>query len=76
MNGRIGRLRAALDGLGAGTFLVSNPVDIFYLTGFESSNAILIVDGDQLRVLTDYRYMQAARELPPVPAAPGGNSAP
>jgi len=63
VNGRIGRLRAALDGLGAGTFLVSNPVDIFYLTGFESSNAILIVDGDQLRVLTDYRYMQAAREL-------------
>ncbi|MGH3058031.1 MAG: aminopeptidase P family N-terminal domain-containing protein, partial [Gaiellaceae bacterium] len=35
MNERIERLRSGLDGLEAATFLVTNPVNVRYLTGFD-----------------------------------------
>jgi Xaa-Pro aminopeptidase len=43
--------------------LVTNPVNLTYLTGFESSNAALIVERDRVRLLTDFRYIQQAREV-------------
>ena len=43
MTSRVDRLRGELDGLGAASFLVSNPVNVRYLTGFESSNAFVLV---------------------------------
>jgi Xaa-Pro aminopeptidase len=61
MNERIERLRAALDGLGAVTFLVTNPVNVRYLTGFESSNAFVLVRREDVVLLTDGRYIEAAR---------------
>ena len=63
MNERIERLRAELGDLGAGTFLVTNSVNVRYLTGFDSSNAALLVSGDRLVVATDGRYVEAARGL-------------
>ena len=48
MNERIERLRGELGGLGAATFLVTNSVNVRYLTGFDSSNAALLVSGDRL----------------------------
>ena len=57
---RRSRLRAALDGLGAGSFLVTKPVNVRYLTGFESSNAALVVGRDRLVLATDGRYVEAA----------------
>jgi Xaa-Pro aminopeptidase len=63
MNPRVERLRAGLDSLGAASFLVTRPVNVRYLTGFESSNAALAVGADRLVLATDGRYVEAAREL-------------
>ena len=51
MNERIERLRGELGGLGAATFLVTNSVNVRYLTGFDSSNAALLVSGDRGRTV-------------------------
>jgi Xaa-Pro aminopeptidase len=50
-----------LEGLGAKSFLVSSPVNVRYLTGFESSNAFALVKANQVLLLTDGRYIEAAR---------------
>jgi Xaa-Pro aminopeptidase len=63
VNDRIERLRGGLDGLGAATFLVTNPVNVRYLTGFDSSNAALLVARDRVLLATDGRYVEAARRL-------------
>ena len=46
--------------------LVSAPVNVVYLTGFESSNAVLLVEPDRVRLFTDFRYAERAREVPGV----------
>jgi Xaa-Pro aminopeptidase len=38
-------------------------VNVFYLTGFESSNAALLVDDERAVLFTDFRYAERAREL-------------
>ena len=63
MSDRIARLRAALPELGARSFLVTRPVNLRYLTGFESSNAALAVSSGRLVVATDGRYLESARSL-------------
>jgi Xaa-Pro aminopeptidase len=68
MNARIERLRAELDGLGAATFLVTKPVNVGYLVGFESSNPALLVGRDRLVLATDGRYVEAASALEGVEA--------
>jgi Xaa-Pro aminopeptidase len=60
---RVERLRALLDGLGAESFLVTQPVNILYLTGFDSSNAALVVGRDRVVVATDGRYVEAAKDV-------------
>jgi Xaa-Pro aminopeptidase len=62
-NGRVDALRAELETVGAATFLVSTPVNVEYLTGFASSNAAVLVSRDRLVLLTDGRYIEAARSL-------------
>jgi len=56
---RLRRLRGSLDV----PLLVSNPVNIRYLTGFESSNAALLVGLDDVRLFADFRYANAARAV-------------
>ncbi len=68
MNERIDRLRGLLAELGAGSFLVTKPVNIRYLTGFESTNAALAVGRDRLVVATDGRYFESAEALAGVEA--------
>ena len=63
MNGRIERLRGELQRLEVASFLVSNPVNVRYLTGFESSNAFVFVQHDEVMLMTDGRYAQAARAV-------------
>ena len=63
MSTRLDRLRSELDVLGVESFLVTNPVNIQYLTGVESSNAAVIVTRDRTMIATDYRYIEAARAL-------------
>lgn len=58
--GRLGRLAALLEQ----PLLVSYPVNVRYLTGFESSNSAVLVDPDGAATLfTDFRYAEAAREV-------------
>ena len=48
---------------GAESFLVSNPINIFYLTGFKSSRIYLLLTKGETFVFTDFRYEEAARAL-------------
>jgi Xaa-Pro aminopeptidase len=59
VNARVERLRAALEE----PLLVTNPVSVRYLSGFKSSNAALLVDGDRVRLFADFRYAEAARAV-------------
>ena len=56
---RIDRLRELLEE----PLLVSAPVNVLYLTGFESSNAAVLVEPDRVRIFTDFRYAERAREV-------------
>jgi Xaa-Pro aminopeptidase len=62
---RLDALRSQLDE----RLLVTSLVNIRYLTGFEASNAALLVDPEgPARLYTDFRYIEAAREVPGVEA--------
>jgi Xaa-Pro aminopeptidase len=65
---RIDRLRARLEPLAAAAFLVTAPVNVRYLTGFESSNAAVLVTPDDTLLFTDGRYIEAARAVTGVDA--------
>jgi Xaa-Pro aminopeptidase len=56
---RIGRLRGLLEE----PLLVTNLVNVLYLTGFDSSNAALFVEPDRVRLFTDFRYIEAAQAI-------------
>ena len=56
---RIDRLRDLLDG----PLLVTTPVNVRYLTGFESSNAALLVDRERALLFSDFRYAETARRV-------------
>ena len=51
--------------LGGGSILVSNLVNVRYLTGFSGSNAFLLINDSNTLLLTDGRYVdQVATECP------------
>ena len=57
---RLGRLAERLDD----PLLVTNPVNVRYLTGLSSSNAALLVEPDGSTTLfTDFRYLTKARQV-------------
>lgn len=62
MNERIETLRASLEE----PLLVTNPVSVRYLTGFSSSNVSLAIDPERVQLFTDFRYAEAARQVPDV----------
>jgi Xaa-Pro aminopeptidase len=59
MSSRIDRLRELL----GEPLLITNLVNVLYLTGFESSNAALFVEPDRVRLFTDFRYREAAEAV-------------
>jgi Xaa-Pro aminopeptidase len=59
MSTRVDRLRESLEE----PLLVSNPCSVRYLTGFDSSNAYLLVDDERVQLFTDFRYVEAASEI-------------
>jgi Xaa-Pro aminopeptidase len=59
VNPRIERLRESLEE----PLLVTNPTNVFYLFGFRSSNAALLVEPDRVRLFSDFRYSEAARAV-------------
>src|SRR5439155_19958723 len=49
--------------------LVTDLTNVFYLTGFDSSNAALLVDPDGgAQLFTDFRYFEAAEQVAGVEA--------
>jgi Xaa-Pro aminopeptidase len=64
MSDRIERLRELLEE----PLLVTNLVNVLYLTGFDSSNAALLVEPDRARLFTDFRYIETARAVDGVEA--------
>src|SRR5438034_413328 len=56
---RVARLRTSLDE----PLLVTNGVNVRYLTGFQSSNAALLVEKERVLLFTDFRYAEAARAI-------------
>jgi len=49
--------------------LVTDLVNVLYLTGFDSSNAAVLVDPDgTTQLYTDFRYLEAAQAVPDVEA--------
>jgi Xaa-Pro aminopeptidase len=63
MRGRLDTLAARLEQ----PLLVTNLTNVYYLTGFESSNAALLVEpGGTATLYTDFRYIESAREVPGV----------
>jgi Xaa-Pro aminopeptidase len=62
--GRLGRLRPQLAEAGCEALLVTNLVNVRYLTGFTGSAAVLLVLPDEVLLTTDGRYRdQAAEQL-------------
>jgi Xaa-Pro aminopeptidase len=62
---RLDRLRGSLDR----RLLVTNLLNIRYLTGFDSSNAALLVDPKgPVKLYTDFRYIEVAQAMPDVEA--------
>jgi Xaa-Pro aminopeptidase len=59
VNDRVDRLRATLEE----PLVVSSPANVWYLTGFSSSNAALVVEPERLRVFSDFRYASAGKAL-------------
>jgi Xaa-Pro aminopeptidase len=62
MSNRVARLRELL----AEPFLVTDPVNVRYLTGFQSTNAALVLDDEHVRLFSDFRYAEAGRKVPGV----------
>jgi Xaa-Pro aminopeptidase len=59
VNDRLTRLADTLDQ----PLLVTDPTNVRYLVGFESSNCALLVERDRVRLFTDFRYIQSARAV-------------
>ncbi len=57
IEGRVEKVRAATDA----PLLVTKPVNVLWLTGLDSSNAVVLVEDDRLRIFTDFRYLEKAR---------------
>ena len=64
MSERIERLQELLEE----PLLITNPVNVLYLTGLDSSNVALLVAPDRVRLFTDFRYIEAARAVDGVEA--------
>jgi Xaa-Pro aminopeptidase len=59
MSDRVARVQEQLEQ----PLLVTNPVNVKYLVGFDSSNCALLVERDHVRLFTDFRYIQSARAV-------------
>jgi Xaa-Pro aminopeptidase len=62
MSTRAERLIAALDGAGIDLLLVSNLVNVRYLSGYTGSNGLVLIGPDTRVFLTDFRYTEQAEQ--------------
>jgi Xaa-Pro aminopeptidase len=62
MSTRAERLIAALDGAGVDLMLVTNLVNLRYLTGYTGSNGLALIGPSTRVFLTDFRYTEQAEQ--------------
>jgi len=62
MRPRLDRLRALLDGLRVDGVVVTDPVDVRYLSGFRGEDATLVVGHDAALLCTDARFWEQVHE--------------
>lgn len=62
MKERLQKLRALLSGSDSPALLVTYPVNVTYLTGFTGTTGYALVTGENAYLLTDFRYLEQARE--------------
>ena len=68
---RADRVTGRLAERGADLLLVTNLVNIGYLTGFTGSSAMVVLGPETRRFLTDFRYVERARgEVEGLPVGP------
>ncbi len=60
---RIQAARRAGEAAGAQALLVTNLVNVRYLTGFTGSNAVVVIGPQDATFLTDFRYVTASRPI-------------
>ena len=66
MQNRIKRVKEGMAARGIDAFLITKSENQIYLTGFHSTNCQLVITADANYLLTDFRYIEAARELAPL----------
>jgi Xaa-Pro aminopeptidase len=59
---RTDRLQALLEGAGVDVLLVTNLVNVRYLTGYSGSNGLALVGPQTRAFVTDFRYVEQAAE--------------
>ena len=58
---RVTRIRERLQAEGADVFLISNPVNRRYLTGFTGSAGLVWISSTRQAILTDFRYVEQVK---------------
>ena len=61
--GRLARVKARMAALGIDALLVTHLPNVHYLTGMRASAAAAVIDGAGIALITDARYLTAARTL-------------
>jgi Xaa-Pro aminopeptidase len=72
LDGRLAGLRAQLPDDGLDALLVTNVINVAYLTGLRASAAALVATRDRAILVTDFRYREAARRRMDAGDAPSG----
>jgi Xaa-Pro aminopeptidase len=72
LDGRLLALRAQLADERLDALLVTNVINVTYLTGLRASAAALVVTRDRATLVTDFRYREAARQQSDAGDAPSG----
>jgi Xaa-Pro aminopeptidase/Xaa-Pro dipeptidase len=65
MKNRVHKVAGALADYGADAMLVMQPENRFYLSGFTGSSGALLVTKKKAYLITDFRYLEQAREQSP-----------
>src|SRR5690349_14791474 len=60
---RLARVRQAFDAVGLDAIVVTNPVNIRYLTNHVGSAGIAVLTGSVVHLVIDFRYEEAVRAL-------------
>jgi len=65
MNNRIERLRELCKNKDLDGFIISKPENRLYFSGFSGSSGLLLVAGNEAKLLTDFRYVTQAQSQAP-----------